>query len=46
MSRSACIREAIDQYLLRHGDGDEARARACSMGPWSQGWWSCGATNG
>ena len=23
-SRSACIREAIDQYLLRYGEGDEA----------------------
>ena len=24
-SRSACIREAISQYLLRHGDDEEAR---------------------
>jgi hypothetical protein len=25
MTRSACIREAIRQVLLRHGDSDEAR---------------------
>ena len=25
MTRSACIREAIRQSLLRHGDNDEAR---------------------
>lgn len=27
-SRSACIREAISQYLLRHGDGEEARRQS------------------
>jgi predicted transcriptional regulator len=27
-SRSACIREAISQYLLRHGDDDEARRQS------------------
>lgn len=28
MSRSACIREAIRQYLLRHGDDEEARRQS------------------
>jgi metal-responsive CopG/Arc/MetJ family transcriptional regulator len=28
MTRSACIREAIRQYLLRHGDSDEARRQS------------------
>jgi predicted transcriptional regulator len=27
-TRSACIREAIDQYLLRHGDAEEARRQS------------------
>jgi predicted transcriptional regulator len=27
-SRSACVREAISQYLLRHGDGEEARRQS------------------
>jgi hypothetical protein len=27
-SRSACIREAISQYLLRHGDDGEARRQS------------------
>ena len=27
-TRSACIREAIRQYLLRHGDSDEARRQS------------------
>ncbi|MCP9899424.1 ribbon-helix-helix protein, CopG family [Cyanobium sp. Cruz CV13-4-11] len=27
-SRSACIREAIRQVLLRHGDSDEARRQS------------------
>jgi predicted transcriptional regulator len=27
-SRSACIREAISQYLLRHGDDEEARRQS------------------
>jgi predicted transcriptional regulator len=27
-SRSACIREAISHYLLRHGDGEEARRQS------------------
>jgi predicted transcriptional regulator len=27
-SRSACVREAIAQYLLSHGDGDEARRQS------------------
>lgn len=27
-SRTACIREAIDQSLLRHGDGEEARRQS------------------
>ena len=28
MTRSACIRAAIRQYLLRHGDSDEARRQS------------------
>jgi predicted transcriptional regulator len=27
-SRSACIREAISQYVLRHGDDEEARRQS------------------
>lgn len=27
-SRSACVRDAITQYLLRHGDGEEARRQS------------------
>lgn len=27
-TRSACIREAIHQYLLRHGDSEEARRQS------------------
>jgi hypothetical protein len=27
-SRSSCIREAISQYLLRHGDDEEARRQS------------------
>lgn len=30
-SRSACIREAINQFLLRHGDGEEARLEVRSV---------------
>jgi hypothetical protein len=28
MTSSACIREAIRQHLLRHGDSDEARRQS------------------
>jgi predicted transcriptional regulator len=30
-SRSACVREAISQYLLRHGDGEEARRQSLRL---------------
>jgi len=39
-SRSACIREAIDQYLLRHGDGDEARRQSQLLAQLEQPHWS------
>mgnify|MGYP006935489883 CR=1 FL=1 len=39
-SRSACIREAIDQYLLRHGDGEEARHQSEHLAQLEQLHWS------
>jgi predicted transcriptional regulator len=39
-SRSACIREAIDQYLLRHGDGEEARRQSEHLAQLEQPHWS------
>jgi predicted transcriptional regulator len=39
-SRSACIREAIHQYLLRHGDGEEARRQSEHLAQLEQPHWS------
>ncbi len=39
-SRSACIREAIDHDLLRHGDGDEARRQSEHIAQLEQTHWS------
>ena len=39
-SRSACIREAIDLYLLRHGDGEEARRQSEHLAQLEQPHWS------
>lgn len=39
-SRSACIREAIDQFLLRHGDGEEARRQSEHLARLEQPHWS------
>jgi predicted transcriptional regulator len=39
-SRSACIREAIRQYLLRHGDGEEARRQSEHLAQLEQSHWS------
>jgi predicted transcriptional regulator len=34
-SRSACVRDAIAQYLLHHGDGEEARQQSQLLPDWS-----------
>ncbi len=39
-TRSACIREAIRQYLLRHGDGQEARRQSEHLAQLEQPHWS------
>lgn len=39
-SRSGCIREAIDQFLLRHGDGEEARRQSERLAQLEQPHWS------
>jgi len=39
-SRSACIREAISQYLIRHGDGEEARRQSQHLAQLEQPHWS------
>ena len=39
-TRSACIREAIHQYLLRHGDSEEARRQSEHLGQLEQPNWS------
>ena len=39
-SRSACIRESIDLYLLRHGNGDEARRPSQHLAQLEQPHWS------
>lgn len=39
-SRSACIREAIDQYLRRHGDAGEARLQSEHLAQLEQPHWS------
>ncbi|MCF8132414.1 MAG: ribbon-helix-helix protein, CopG family [Synechococcus sp. Tobar2m-G35] len=39
-SRSACIREAISQYLIRHGDGAEARRQSEHLAQLEQPHWS------
>ena len=39
-SRSACIREAITQYLSRHGDGEEARRQSQYLAQLEQPHWS------
>jgi len=39
-SRSACIREAISQYLIRHGDGEEARRQSERLAQLEQPNWS------
>ncbi|SBO42705.1 ribbon-helix-helix protein, CopG family [Cyanobium sp. NIES-981] len=39
-SRSACIREAISQYLMRHDDGDEARRQSQQLAAQGHRHWS------
>lgn len=39
-TRSACIREAIQQYLQRHGDSEEARRQSEHLGQLEQPNWS------
>lgn len=39
-SRSACVRDAISQYLLRHGDGEEARRQSLRMAERESQHWS------
>jgi predicted transcriptional regulator len=39
-SRSACVREAISQYLLRHGDGEEARRQSLLLAEREPQHWS------
>ena len=39
-SRSACIREAIEHYLLRHGDSEEARRQSEHLAQLEQPHWS------
>jgi predicted transcriptional regulator len=39
-SRSACIREAISQYLLRHGDHEEARRQSLLLAELESPNWS------
>ncbi|EDY39520.1 Ribbon-helix-helix protein, copG family [Cyanobium sp. PCC 7001] len=39
-SRSACIREAIRQYLLRHGDAEEARRQSEHLARLEQPHWT------
>jgi len=39
-TRSACVREAIQQYLLRHGDSEEARRQSEHLGRLEQPNWS------
>jgi len=39
-SRSACIREAIRQYLIRHGDGEAARLQSQLLARLEQPHWS------
>ncbi|MFY8149050.1 MAG: ribbon-helix-helix protein, CopG family [Prochlorococcaceae cyanobacterium] len=39
-SRSACIREAISQYLIRHSDGEVARWQSERLAQLEQPHWS------
>ena len=39
-TRSACIREAISQYLIRHGDAAEARRQSEHLAQLEQPHWS------
>ena len=39
-TRSACIRDAIHQYLLRHGAGEEARRQSEQLSQLEQPNWS------
>jgi predicted transcriptional regulator len=39
-SRSACIREAISQYLLRHGDHEEAQRQSLLLAELESPNWS------
>jgi predicted DNA-binding protein len=39
-SRSACIREAIDHYLMRQADSDEARRQSEHIAQLEQTHWS------
>ena len=39
-SSSACISEAISQYLIRHGDGEEARRQSERLAQLEQPRWS------
>ena len=39
-SRSACIREAIDQYLLRHDNGEQARQQSVHLAQLEAPHWS------
>ena len=39
-SRSACIREAIAHYLLRHGHGEEARQQSQHLAQLEPPHWS------
>lgn len=39
-SRSACIREAIDQYLLRHDNGEQARQQSLHLAQLESLHWS------
>ena len=39
-SRSACVRDAITQYLLRHGDGEEARRQSLRLAERKPEHWS------
>ena len=38
-TRSACIREAISQYLIRHGDAAEARRQSEHLAQLEQPHW-------
>ncbi len=39
-SRNACIREAIRQYLIRHGDGEAARLQSQLLARLEPSHWS------